>query len=773
MKRVPIDLSLVLFVFVMFGAVGCGGGGTPNPSVNFFNDTSNQATDVSVATDTNTGTADTGQSRDLTTADEVFHPTCSQAGCECALDSDCDSNFCILTRQGRVCAQTCDNGQACKQGLKCTDVNRNGQTSKICIDPFALLCRPCEQDSDCRTPMIKADNHCVLFGAEGSFCGTACTADKDCPEGYACTAQNGQPRQCLPANNQCECTKWFKKAGYKTNCYVKNQYGKCTGERTCDTQCNADTPAAEKCDGKDDNCNGETDEPGAQGCQLFYKDSDKDGYSDPNVKPSECRCGPIEKGGVAYSLSAADRKGDDCDDSKAEINPGARDMPETEAPFKDTNCDGIDGDAADSIFVSTTGQDDGECGSMNKPCKTIAKGLEQAEKQGKSAVLVAKGRYEESLSLKNGISIFGGYDDTQKWKRSKDFVVTIHDTNTTGILAANIDKPTVLNMLKIQGKNAGPGESSYAFVAKTCTKALRLVGLEIRAGNGGNGMDGAAQQPVNMNGQDGTDGKDGGKGGQSQCSVPGGNGGKADGCKTQDGGTGLNGAAGGQAGKKGCGCGQSGGDGHDGQDGQNGKDGLDASSPNQPWGSIDDSRLWVGTAGDNGGNGRNGQGGGGGGSGGSTKCGPASCTGGTGGGGGAGGCGGPGGPGGGAGGGSFGVLAIDAPITIKHCIVVMGQGGDGGKGQPGSDGGKGGKGGKGSSPTLCGDGGDGGNGGDGGKGGAGAGGCGGISVGIGWKGAQPTIEGSHYSGGKPGKGGDGAGSNDGCDGKKAITHAWK
>jgi len=62
----------------------------------------------------------------------------------------------------------------------------------------------------------------------------------------------------------CPCSENF--AGNLTDCYVENEFGKCWGTRTCGTDCtpkeagDAMPASAEQCNGRDDNCDGSTDE---------------------------------------------------------------------------------------------------------------------------------------------------------------------------------------------------------------------------------------------------------------------------------------------------------------------------------------------------------------------------------------------------------------------------------------------------------------------------------------------------------------------------------
>jgi hypothetical protein len=85
--------------------------------------------------------------------------------------------------------------------------------------------------------------------------------------------------------------------------------------------------AKEICDGKDNNCNGQTDEPGSAGCTFFYKDKDDDGWGMANK--SFCLCGPNDE----YSATQPG----DCDDSTWAINPEGSEV----CNNQDDDCDGI------------------------------------------------------------------------------------------------------------------------------------------------------------------------------------------------------------------------------------------------------------------------------------------------------------------------------------------------------------------------------------------------------------------------------------------------
>ncbi len=85
--------------------------------------------------------------------------------------------------------------------------------------------------------------------------------------------------------------------------------------------------ATETCNGKDDDCDGEVDEMGAQGCTTYYLDGDGDGFGDPSTGTCLCAANPL----------APTTNGNDCDDSSAAAHPGAAET----CDGIDNNCDGI------------------------------------------------------------------------------------------------------------------------------------------------------------------------------------------------------------------------------------------------------------------------------------------------------------------------------------------------------------------------------------------------------------------------------------------------
>jgi hypothetical protein len=462
--------------------------------------------------------------------------------------------------------------------------------------------------------------------------------------------------------------------------------------------------------------------------------------------------------------------------------------------FQDQNCDGIDGDIAVAVFVAADAAqaDDGACGTMAEPCRTIGRGIARAGELGLPHVYVQAGTYNEVVRMPAngaGVSLYGGYDGS--WQRA-DRGVAGHVVTVIGALdgqegqyvtvLAHASSASSIEGMTLVGPNpsdaaaiGGLGASTY--VVHATATSLTLHNVTITAGNGGAGAAGAQGQNAAIVAA--TSAMNGGAGGNAQSDInacndtsygipgsagtnpscgnsfagQGGTGGKEDtdcccqtcvplvGCFcTTCTGSCCN-ATGGSAGTNGAQVSATNGHGgtatgtcsagSDGQPGSvhNGSAGIKGSG-----GSVA-SGYWHANSGTGGTAGGNGGGGGGGSASGGCDSGPQAfenSTGAGGGGGGAGGCAAiSGGGGGGGGGGSFGVFVVDAAVTIDHVVIHRGnggRGGDGGVGGSGQSGGAGNAGGIGAGYTPNAN--AGGNGGHGGHGGGGGGGAGGAAYGI-------------------------------------------
>jgi hypothetical protein len=487
-----------------------------------------------------------------------------------------------------------------------------------------------------------------------------------------------------------------------------------------------------------------------------------------------CNMGSVDSNGDLNAPRAGMSNGCEC------MSDGMPDLPDL--MFRDSNCDGIDGDITRAIFVSPMGND-GNPGTMAQPKRTIQAGISAAAGSMPARdVYVAAGTYTGQVTLSNGVSVYGGYDATSiPWGRGMMNVTTIDSGTNSAVFGSGITIPVNLQALTIRAADATlPGGSSYGIRLSNNTATVNVEGCAVFAGNGSDGSAGVSRSNGANGGAGGAGGNTpgvGGGAGSSSCGTTGGGGGasvrgRVDGNPGRMGGTGAGGASGGSGGgfgARGSGCCGTGGPAHDAPDtavrGFDGTNGINGATP-PVIGAFSADGQYSTPAALSGTDGTSGGGGGGGGSGGGDRHSTGFCftcdddTSGGGGGGGGGGCAGNGGTGGGSGGGSFAIISRNAPVSVSASQLRAGRGGNGGNGGNGGVGGSGGPGGAAGREASAdaGNGAPGKAGGNAGSGGSGAGGTGGPSICLFYIGVAPSQAGTTCVRGGGGTGGNG-GSN--------------
>ena len=189
-------------------------------------------------------------------------------GWKCTKPDDCESGFCVPTSEGLRCTSFCIAD--CPPTFQCSAIQQGADTVYICVQRTLNLCRPCTSHKDCASLQGVFSDYCVSLGAvEGSYCGIACFGQTDCPDGYQCAEafqdEQGAPVfQCVPVAGQCTCSPHATQQAAETTCLSLSVAGQCPGKRQCDvgglTKCDAPEPGEEFCNGKDDDCDGKTDE---------------------------------------------------------------------------------------------------------------------------------------------------------------------------------------------------------------------------------------------------------------------------------------------------------------------------------------------------------------------------------------------------------------------------------------------------------------------------------------------------------------------------------
>jgi cysteine-rich repeat protein len=201
-------------------------------------------------------------------------PDVPYVGCDpgegCFLDpcndsSNCQSGWCVEHMGEGVCTQLCS--EECPPGWTCSPVGSGPDLTFLCVSSVANLCKPCATTEGCKAPG-GAENVCVDYGEEGSFCGGVCTTSNDCPWGFSClatvTVDGIDTLQCVADAGVCPCTGKSTELALSTPCEETNEFGTCEGKRYCGkeglTVCDALVPSEETCNGIDDNCDGIVDQ---------------------------------------------------------------------------------------------------------------------------------------------------------------------------------------------------------------------------------------------------------------------------------------------------------------------------------------------------------------------------------------------------------------------------------------------------------------------------------------------------------------------------------
>ena len=220
------------------------------------------------------------------------------------------------------------------------------------------------KDNDCDGQVDEAGaSGCVTYylDVDGDTYGV--TADSKClcaPEGFysASTRRTaldsnsavnpGASEVCDGLDNDCNGRTDSADSGLVlTLCEL--QLGVCAGKKHSASQCVGGSwlscglanygsyYGTERCDTRDNDCDGQIDEEGALGCSIYYADGDGDGYG----TTSKCLCAPS---GI-YTATA----GGDCDDSNTAVKPGAQEI----CDGIDNDCDGLTDGADPSLLLTS------------------------------------------------------------------------------------------------------------------------------------------------------------------------------------------------------------------------------------------------------------------------------------------------------------------------------------------------------------------------------------------------------------------------------------
>ena len=254
----------LVFSIPLFTIVACGSDSDPGTGADTgVEDAANVDTGGGTDLIEDSGTGDAGSSE---TGDDSGGEL-RDFGETCVSNEDCASGFCVAGRTGFVCTVLCGEGCPELDGepMSCRTVTNFGADDvRVCVPLRSGVCEPCLDDRNCLDGacVTLPDGSQVC----GSDCPEEieCPAGTFC---FSSVPGSGEleAAQCLPNNLTCDCTD--ENADETRPCARSNESGTrtCTGMETCDATrgwvgCDAPAPQPEECNGDDDDCNGVADD---------------------------------------------------------------------------------------------------------------------------------------------------------------------------------------------------------------------------------------------------------------------------------------------------------------------------------------------------------------------------------------------------------------------------------------------------------------------------------------------------------------------------------
>ena len=236
-------------------------------------------------------------------------------------------------------------------------------------------------------------------------------------------------------------------------------------------------------------------------CPTYYSDLDQDGYGDPSTGQITCEEQPPDT-----VLASGD-----CNDSNKAINPGVADKPDLE--FLDSNCDEIDGDIKQSVFLwPDGGNDDNDGLTPDKAVASLDVAFQGATGNNRSWILSSNGQTTLTGDFQEGKHISGGYNARNSWSRSsiKNLNVLVP---SEGKLIDGWTLPTTWQLVSVRS-HSNIGSSSIAIRVHN-SSSLMFARISLISGDAGLGANGNG----GSRGADGNTGKAGDDGVEDSLGV--------------------------------------------------------------------------------------------------------------------------------------------------------------------------------------------------------------------------------------------------------------